>query len=236
MPTVTTAEMREKLGKPEFVYEIACAQLCGLGHYRMRGFVTIHEPAEFQTWMDEQVAAQLAREGENDRDLELVQRGSELAAAPSRAWRIVDRPAGWVQGSSPAAAAPIPNTFGVGIRARISSSTVGGHHLDAVLLAPALDRAGDHAAHEGGDALHALLGRGLPAQGGASRPGRTRRRRGPQAVDRGLEGARLVGAEGILGHHVAGHAVGAGAAAAAHGVELAGAAAAAEVVALADRR
>src|SRR6185295_8238831 len=40
-PTVTTAQMREKLGKPEFVYEIACAQLCGLGHYRMRGFVTI---------------------------------------------------------------------------------------------------------------------------------------------------------------------------------------------------
>ena len=33
------------------------AQLCGLGHYRMRGFVTIQEPAEFQTWMDEQVAA-----------------------------------------------------------------------------------------------------------------------------------------------------------------------------------
>ena len=41
VPTVTTAEMRQKLGKPEFVYEIACAQLCGLGHYRMRGFVTM---------------------------------------------------------------------------------------------------------------------------------------------------------------------------------------------------
>ena len=45
VPTVTTAEMRQQLGKPEFVYEIACAQLCGLGHYRMRGFVTIDEPA-----------------------------------------------------------------------------------------------------------------------------------------------------------------------------------------------
>lgn len=57
VPTVTTAEMRQRLNKPEFVYEIACAQLCGLGHYRMRGFVTIQEPAEFQAWMDEQVAA-----------------------------------------------------------------------------------------------------------------------------------------------------------------------------------
>ncbi len=63
-PTVTTAQMREREGKPEFVYEIACAQLCGLGHYRMRGFVTIQEPAEFQTWMDEQVAA-AASEGDS---------------------------------------------------------------------------------------------------------------------------------------------------------------------------
>ena len=64
VPTVTTAQMRQKLGKPEFVYEIACAQLCGLGHATMRGFVTIHEPAEFQKWMDEQVAA-AASEGDD---------------------------------------------------------------------------------------------------------------------------------------------------------------------------
>ena len=65
VPTVTTAEMREQLGKPEFVYEIACAQLCGLGHYRMRGFVTIHEPAEFQKWMDER-QAELAADTESE--------------------------------------------------------------------------------------------------------------------------------------------------------------------------
>ena len=57
VPTVTTAQMRQRLGKPEFVYEIACAQLCGITHASMRGFVTIHEPAAFQTWLDEQVAA-----------------------------------------------------------------------------------------------------------------------------------------------------------------------------------
>ena len=57
--------MREKLGKPKFVYEIACAQLCGLGHATMRGFVTIQEPAEFQAWVDEQVAA-AATSGEDD--------------------------------------------------------------------------------------------------------------------------------------------------------------------------
>ena len=49
---VTTEEMRTRTGKPEFQYEIACAQLCGLGHYRMRGFVTVQTPGEFQKWMD----------------------------------------------------------------------------------------------------------------------------------------------------------------------------------------
>lgn len=57
VPTVTTDQMRERLGKPEFVYEIACAQLCGIGHASMRGFVTIDEPEAFDAWMAEQVAA-----------------------------------------------------------------------------------------------------------------------------------------------------------------------------------
>ena len=35
-------------------FEIACAQLCGLGHYRMRGFFTIHTPEEFKAWLAEQ--------------------------------------------------------------------------------------------------------------------------------------------------------------------------------------
>jgi cytochrome c oxidase subunit II len=55
VPNVTTAEMRVRTGKPEFQYEIACAQLCGLGHYRMRGFVTVLSADEFKTWMDEKV-------------------------------------------------------------------------------------------------------------------------------------------------------------------------------------
>jgi cytochrome c oxidase subunit 2 len=31
-------------------FEIACAELCGLGHYRMMANVTVHESAGFQTW------------------------------------------------------------------------------------------------------------------------------------------------------------------------------------------
>jgi cytochrome c oxidase subunit 2 len=58
VPNVTTAEMRTRLGKPEFQYEIACAQLCGLGHYRMRGFVTVQTADEFQKWLEEKMKEQ----------------------------------------------------------------------------------------------------------------------------------------------------------------------------------
>ncbi len=34
--------------------EIGCAQLCGLGHYRMKGFLTIHTQEEYDKWLAEQ--------------------------------------------------------------------------------------------------------------------------------------------------------------------------------------
>ncbi|MGH7539757.1 MAG: cytochrome c oxidase subunit II, partial [Gemmatimonadota bacterium] len=37
-------------------YEIGCAELCGLGHYRMRASVTVHEPDAYEAWYREQVA------------------------------------------------------------------------------------------------------------------------------------------------------------------------------------
>jgi cytochrome c oxidase subunit 2 len=54
VPNVTTADMRTKLGKPDFEYEITCSQLCGLGHFRMRGFVTIQSAADYEAWYADQ--------------------------------------------------------------------------------------------------------------------------------------------------------------------------------------
>ena len=54
VPNVTTEDMRRKVGKPDFEYEIACSQLCGLGHFRMRGFVTVQSDADFKKWLAEQ--------------------------------------------------------------------------------------------------------------------------------------------------------------------------------------
>ena len=37
-------------------FEIACAQLCGLGHYRMRGFFIVESKKDFKQWLDDQAA------------------------------------------------------------------------------------------------------------------------------------------------------------------------------------
>jgi|TARA_B100001971_G_scaffold125219_1_gene115299 cytochrome c oxidase subunit 2 len=46
-------------------FEIACAQLCGLGHYRMKGFLTVHDNESYAAWLDEQ-AEYLEEEGDDD--------------------------------------------------------------------------------------------------------------------------------------------------------------------------
>jgi len=52
-PTVTTAEMEAREQEENFQYEISCSQLCGLGHYRMRGFMTVQTQEEFDSWLAE---------------------------------------------------------------------------------------------------------------------------------------------------------------------------------------
>lgn len=50
------AGVQDVLTAPATPIEIACAQLCGLGHYRMRGFVSIQTPEEFQAWLEEEAS------------------------------------------------------------------------------------------------------------------------------------------------------------------------------------
>ncbi len=53
------AGVKEVTAAPDIPTEIACAQLCGLGHYRMRGFVVIQTEDEFKAWLAEQASYQL---------------------------------------------------------------------------------------------------------------------------------------------------------------------------------
>lgn len=51
VPGVTIRAWVEATQTGEF--EIACAELCGLGHYRMRGRVTVESPEAFEAWLAE---------------------------------------------------------------------------------------------------------------------------------------------------------------------------------------
>ena len=53
-PTITTEEMKQITGNPDFVYEISCDQMCGKGHYSMRGVVIVETQAEYDSWLRKQ--------------------------------------------------------------------------------------------------------------------------------------------------------------------------------------
>ena len=67
-PTMTTTEFLEKIkgtAREGKGYEIACAQLCGNSHYRMRGYVVIDTEEEYASWLSEQ-AEYIEEEDDDD--------------------------------------------------------------------------------------------------------------------------------------------------------------------------
>ncbi|NLR59616.1 cytochrome c oxidase subunit II [Chitinophaga polysaccharea] len=53
-PKYTTKQMKEKTGNPDFTYEISCDQMCGSGHYSMRGVIVVETQEEFDAWAAKQ--------------------------------------------------------------------------------------------------------------------------------------------------------------------------------------
>jgi cytochrome c oxidase subunit 2 len=49
-PKYTTREMKAKYGD-DFNYEISCDQMCGPGHYGMRGVIVVESEGEFKVWL-----------------------------------------------------------------------------------------------------------------------------------------------------------------------------------------
>jgi len=54
-PKYTTKQMKEKYGD-DFAYEISCDQMCGAGHYSMRGVVIVETQAEHDEFLRKQKA------------------------------------------------------------------------------------------------------------------------------------------------------------------------------------
>jgi cytochrome c oxidase subunit II len=55
-PKISTEQMKEITHNPNFVYEISCDQMCGKGHYSMRGTVVVQTENEFKEWLGKQPA------------------------------------------------------------------------------------------------------------------------------------------------------------------------------------
>ena len=53
-PLYTTAQMKEKTGNPNFVYELSCDQMCGKGHYTMRGVIIVESEEDYNLWLAQQ--------------------------------------------------------------------------------------------------------------------------------------------------------------------------------------
>lgn len=53
-PQFTTEEMKKKTGNPDFVYEISCDQMCGPGHFGMRGVIVVDSEEDYKKWLDGQ--------------------------------------------------------------------------------------------------------------------------------------------------------------------------------------
>jgi cytochrome c oxidase subunit 2 len=53
-PKYTTEEMKVRSQNQNFVYEISCDQMCGQGHYSMRGVIVVQTKEEYNKWLAEQ--------------------------------------------------------------------------------------------------------------------------------------------------------------------------------------
>ncbi|MDI9357468.1 MAG: cytochrome c oxidase subunit II [Phycisphaerales bacterium] len=58
-PKYTTEEMKKITNNPDFEYEISCDQMCGNGHYSMKGIIKVLTQEEYDAWWAKQKPAYL---------------------------------------------------------------------------------------------------------------------------------------------------------------------------------
>lgn len=80
-PTLTTEEMREKTGDPEFEYLLYCNKICGSSHYNMSMIVKVLSEADYQEWLKEQ---QPVYSGDMKEQLQSAQSGGEAASQANK--------------------------------------------------------------------------------------------------------------------------------------------------------
>jgi cytochrome c oxidase subunit 2 len=87
-PKFTTAEMKERSGNSNFVYELACDQMCGNGHYSMKGIIEVVTQDEYDVWIAKQKPYYYGAFPEKDPSASPAPPGGAPSSSPDSAARV----------------------------------------------------------------------------------------------------------------------------------------------------
>lgn len=65
-PTITTAEMRKKMGNDKFDYILLCNKVCGAAHFNMKMTVIVDTPEDYAVWLAQQKTFGGSKEAPSD--------------------------------------------------------------------------------------------------------------------------------------------------------------------------
>ncbi|MBT6236463.1 MAG: c-type cytochrome [Bacteroidetes bacterium] len=81
-PILSTGDMREIKGDPEFDYYLVCNKICGNAHFNMKMKVVVEEnQAAYDKWMNEQAALFVKKEETKNAETESTEEGTETVAS-----------------------------------------------------------------------------------------------------------------------------------------------------------
>ncbi|MEJ7611659.1 MAG: cytochrome c oxidase subunit II [Ferruginibacter sp.] len=80
-PKYTTEQMKVRTGNANFVYEISCDQMCGKGHFSMRGTILVESPEDYKKWLATQKPEYFTFFPDKDPEKKAVADSAKLTAA-----------------------------------------------------------------------------------------------------------------------------------------------------------
>ena len=80
-PKYTTEDMKVRTGNANFVYEISCDQMCGTGHFSMRGTIIVEKPEQYKAWLATQKPEYFTFFPDRDPDKKAAVDSAKLTAA-----------------------------------------------------------------------------------------------------------------------------------------------------------
>lgn len=79
-PKYTTKEMQELTKNPNFQYEISCDQMCGNGHYSMKGLFEVVSQEEYNDWKSKQKPYYFTAFPEKEQSLNTIDTTKKVAS------------------------------------------------------------------------------------------------------------------------------------------------------------